>query len=51
VAVTQAGLPDVEAHIAGDGSTDLPSCGGDASVVQTKLLHRCALTQPLCLPQ
>ncbi|KAL0018820.1 hypothetical protein WJX77_001924 [Trebouxia sp. C0004] len=44
VTVTQAGLPDAEAHIAVDGSTDLPSCGGDASVVQD-LLQRSGMCE------
>jgi len=47
VTVTQAGLPDAEAHIAVDGSIHVPGCGGDASVVQADLLQRYALTQPL----
>jgi len=51
VAVTQAALPDAEAHIAGDGGVDLLSCGGDGSVGQADLLQRYALTQLLCLPQ
>ena len=51
MAVTQPGLPDAEAHMAVEGSIDLPSCGGHGSVVQANLLHRYAVTQPLCLPQ
>ncbi len=47
MAVTQAGLPDAKAHIAVDGSNDLPNFHNDASVVQADLLQRYAVTQPL----
>ena len=51
MAVTQADLPDAQAHIVVDGSSDLPSCGGDASMVPASLLQRYAVTGPLCLLQ
>jgi len=51
VVFTQDGLPDAEAHIAGDGSLDLPNSHRDGSVGQADLLQRYAVTQPLCLPQ
>ncbi|KAL0055110.1 hypothetical protein WJX82_007119 [Trebouxia sp. C0006] len=40
VVFTQDGLPDAEAHIAGDGSLDLPNSHRDGSVGQADLLQR-----------